>query len=127
MDQGRRSGRGRQEVDSEGCRAEDRRQCRRQGRKAQVTMQQSGWEGEKPVYKTIAVEPPVDASKSSDIKVSNSVDKFSSMGEALIKIDAKVVRKDSQQVDGKAATLFVVDSSKGPMDMKMQVWVDPAS
>ncbi len=96
-------------------------------KKVKVVMQLSGWEKDKAIYKTVKVEPPADPTKKGGHEGSAQVDKFSSMSEALIKIDAPVERKDGQKIDGKPATLFVLAKSEGPADTKLQVWVDPAS
>jgi hypothetical protein len=87
----------------------------------------TGWEKDKPVYKTVMIEPLAEAGKPVGQDGGGQVDSFSALSEELFKIDTKWVRKDGQQIDGKSATLFVVDSTKGPMDVKMQVWVDPAN
>jgi hypothetical protein len=94
--------------------------------KRKVHSQLTGWEKDKPQYKVIAMDPPADPAKPAGKDGSDAIDKLS-MGEEMIKIDAPVVRKDGQQLDGKPATMFVVEKSDGPMDMKMQVWVDPAT
>lgn len=94
--------------------------------KRSVQTQLAGWEDNKPVYKTVKVEPPEDSAKPGK-KNSNDISKFSQMSEDMIKLDKKVVRTDRQLFDNKPATLFVVDESKGPGSMKMHVWVDPAS
>jgi hypothetical protein len=96
-------------------------------KKAKIFMQLTGWEKDKAIYKTIKVEPPADPAKKGGHDGTAQVDKFSSMSEAMIKIDAPVERKDGQKLDGKPATLFVLTKSEGPADTKLQVWVDPAS
>ncbi len=94
--------------------------------KRKVQMQLNGWDDKKPVYKTVSVEPPEDPGKTGK-KGRNDLTKFSLMSEDMIKMDKKVARTDRQVFDNKPATLFVVDESKGPAAMKMQVWVDPVN
>ncbi len=96
-------------------------------KKVKVFMQLTGWEKDKAIYKTVKIEPPADPAKKGNSEGTAQVDKFSSMSEAMIKIDAPVERKDGQKLDGKPATLFVLEKSEGPMDSKLQVWVDPSS
>lgn len=98
-----------------------------ESKKAKTHSQLTGWENGKPLYKTTRIEPAPDASKKSSDTSTDQVDKMSVMTDGLFKNDTPVVRKDGQQFEGKPATLFVVDQSKGPADLKMQVWVDPAS
>jgi hypothetical protein len=96
-------------------------------KKVKIFMQLAGWEKDKAIYKTVKIEPPADKARNGGNEGSGQVDKFTSLSEAMIKIDAAAERKDGQKVDGKPATLFVLTKSEGPMDTKLQVWVDPAN
>ena len=94
--------------------------------RTRVRQRLTGWEGGNPVYETIQIEPPLAAGE----KPGKSEFDMKGIGEAtdsLLRLDARVLRRDRQPLHGKSWTLFEVEQSKGPMDVKVRLWVDPAT
>ncbi|MDL2358550.1 MAG: hypothetical protein QFF03_25160, partial [Pseudomonadota bacterium] len=86
----------------------------------------TGWEKGKPVYDTVQIEPPIEAGKPS-AKGKTEMSDATNMGAQLMRMDAPVRRSDGQLLHGKRWTTFDVAESKGPMDVSVRVWVDPAT
>lgn len=94
--------------------------------RTRVQQRLTGWDKGNPVYETTQIEPPPEAGK----KPGKSEFDMKGIGEAtesLLRLDAKVRRRDNQPLHGKSWTLFEVAQSKGPMDVNVRLWVDPAT
>ncbi|MFC5462041.1 hypothetical protein [Massilia niabensis] len=94
--------------------------------RTRVRQRLTGWEKGDPVYETTQIEPPPEAGKKPG-KSQFDMKGIGEMSEELLRSDAKVRRRDNQRLHGKSWTLFEVDQSKGPMDIKVRLWVDPAT
>ncbi|MDB5752143.1 MAG: hypothetical protein JWP65_2564 [Ramlibacter sp.] len=94
--------------------------------RTRVRQRLTGWDKGNPVYETTQIEPPPEAGK----KPGKSEFDMKGIGEAtesLLRTDARVRRRDNQPLHGKSWTLFEVAQSKGPMDVNVRLWVDPAT
>lgn len=94
--------------------------------RTRVRQRLTGWEQGNPVYETIQIEPPLEAGKKAG-KSQFDMKGIGELSEELLRSNAKVRRRDNQPLHGKSWTLFEVDQSKGPMDVTVRLWVDPAS
>lgn len=94
--------------------------------KAKTRSRLKGWEKGKPVYDTVQIEPRPESGKPSS-KGKTEMTDATNMGAQLMRMDAPVRRSDGQLLHGKRWTTFDVAESKGPMDISVRVWVDPAT
>lgn len=94
--------------------------------RTRVRQRLTGWDKGDPVYETIQIEPPPEAGKKPG-KSQFDMKGMGEMSEELLRSDAKVRRRDNQPLHGKSWTLFEVAQSKGPMDVNVRLWVDPAT
>lgn len=94
--------------------------------KAKTRSRLKGWEKGKPVYDTVQIEPKPQAGKAPP-KASSEMTDAIHMADQLMRADAPVRRADGQLLHGRSWTTFDVSESKGPMDIGVRVWVDPAS
>lgn len=94
--------------------------------KAKTKSHLTGWEKGKPVYDTVQVEPRPQAGKP-PAKANSEMTDANNLGDQLMRMNAAVRRSDGQLLHGKSWTTFDVAESKGPMDVAVRVWVDPAT
>lgn len=94
--------------------------------RTRVHQRLSGWDKGNPVYETTQIEPPPEAGKQPG-KSEFDMKGIGEATESLLRLDAKVRRRDNQPLHGKSWTLFEVAQSKGPMDVNVRLWVDPAT
>jgi hypothetical protein len=94
--------------------------------KAKTRSHLKGWEKGKPVYDTVQVEPKPQAGKP-PIKANSEMTDANNLGDGLMRINAAVRRSDGMVLHGKSWTTFDVAESKGPIDVAVRVWVDPAT
>lgn len=92
--------------------------------KAKTRSHLKGWDGSKPLYDTVQIEPKPDPAKQKD-KIHADMNDASNMGDELMHSNAPVRRSDNQLLHGKSWTLFELSQSKGPMDVSLKMWVDP--
>ncbi len=85
-----------------------------------------GWENGKPVYDTVQIEPRPQGGKA-PAKARSEMSDAIHMADQLMRADAPVRRADGQLLHGRRWTTFDVSESKGPMDIGVRVWVDPAT
>lgn len=92
---------------------------------AQVRQRLIGWNKGEPVYESVQITPPpAQGSKPKGVFDTKIIRKAS---DELLKPDSKARRIDNQLLAGKTWTLFEAEQSDGPMDVKLRLWVDPAS
>lgn len=94
--------------------------------KAKTRSHLKGWEKGKPVYDTVQIEPKPEAGKA-PAKASSEMTDATNMADQLMRANAPVRRADGQLLHGKSWTTFDVSESKGPVDIGVRVWVDPAT
>lgn len=94
--------------------------------RTRVRQRLTGWEKGDPVYETTQIEPPPKAGEKPG-KSQFDMKGIGEISEDLLRSNAKVRRRDNQPLHGKSWTLFEVDQSKGPMDVSVRLWVDPAT
>jgi hypothetical protein len=86
----------------------------------------TGWEKAKPVYTATQIEPVPDPAHPSKPGDDTNID-FNRLTDLLLAADAPVTRVDDQLLHGRKWALFRAAKSQGPIDIKMQVWVDPVT
>lgn len=92
---------------------------------AQVRQRLIGWDKGEPVYESVQITPPpAQGSQPKGVFDTKIIRKAS---DELLKPDSKARRIDNQLLQGKSWTLFEAEQSDGPMDVKLRLWVDPAS
>jgi hypothetical protein len=94
--------------------------------KAKTRSHLKGWDKGKPVYDTVQVEPKPEAGKPPR-KANSEMTDANNLGDGLMRMNAPVRRADGQVLHGKRWTTFDVAESKGPIDVAVRVWVDPAT
>lgn len=94
--------------------------------KAKTRSHLKGWEKGKPVYDTVQIEPKPEAGKP-PVKANSEMTDANNLGDGLMRINAPVRRSDGMVLHGKTWTTFDVAESKGPIDVAVRVWVDPAT
>lgn len=94
--------------------------------KTKIRSHLKGWEKGKPVYDTVQLEPKPEAGKA-PAKASSEMTDANNMADELMRANAPVRRTDGQMLHGRSWTTFDVSESKGPMDVGVRVWVDPAT
>lgn len=94
--------------------------------KAKTRSHLTGWDKGKPVYDTVQIEPRPEAGKP-PVKANSEMTDANNLGDGLMRMNAPVKRADGQVLHGKRWTTFDVAESKGPMDVAVRVWVDPAT
>jgi hypothetical protein len=85
-----------------------------------------GWENGKPVYDTVQIDPKPEPGKLSG-KGKTEMTDAANMADELMRPNAAVRRTDGQRLHGKSWTVFDVSDSKGPIDVSVRLWVDPAT
>lgn len=85
----------------------------------------TGWDKGKPIYETVQIEPKPAPGKST--RGTSEMSDAVGMSGDLMRPDAPVRRTDNQALHGRTWTTFDVSDSKGPVDVKLRMWVDPVT